>query len=98
MHVPCLPLPTLAAVLTHQLPSQGALVLLDSDSFDDSGNKVCSQRSSVFIRGIGGFGGDRCVSIGVLCGSMGVMSSHILITPHVQRSQGRALEASQPCS
>ena len=73
-------------------------MLLDSDSFDDSGNKVCSQRSSVFIRGIGGFGGDRCVSIGVLCGSMGVMSSHILITPHVQRSQGRALEASQPCS
>lgn len=38
---------------------KGALVLLDSDCFDSSGKKVAFCRASLFIRGIGGFGGDR---------------------------------------
>eukprot|EP00500_Bicosoecida_sp_ms1_P003362 CAMPEP_0203807438 /NCGR_PEP_ID=MMETSP0115-20131106/1069_1 /ASSEMBLY_ACC=CAM_ASM_000227 /TAXON_ID=33651 /ORGANISM="Bicosoecid sp, Strain ms1" /LENGTH=384 /DNA_ID=CAMNT_0050716117 /DNA_START=19 /DNA_END=1170 /DNA_ORIENTATION=+ len=59
------PLPTSGAITCR--PSlggiydkgKGALVLLDSDCFDESGEKVAFCRASLFIRGIGGFGGDR---------------------------------------
>jgi 3-hydroxyacyl-CoA dehydrogenase/3a,7a,12a-trihydroxy-5b-cholest-24-enoyl-CoA hydratase len=37
----------------------GALVLLDVDSYDESGEPVAFNQLSLFIRGLGGFGGDR---------------------------------------
>jgi len=38
---------------------KGALVIVDCNTFDESGKEVCFNQISLFIRGIGGFGGDR---------------------------------------
>lgn len=40
----------------------GMLVVTHVDSFDDKGEKVSFQESSMFIRGMGGFGGERGTS------------------------------------
>jgi len=59
------PLPTTARVTSHGKISQvydkgkGALILVDVTSKDESGEILAVNQSSVFIRGIGGFGGDR---------------------------------------
>ena len=37
----------------------GALVLLEVNSYDDAGESIASNLVSLFIRGIGGFGGER---------------------------------------
>jgi (3R)-3-hydroxyacyl-CoA dehydrogenase / 3a,7a,12a-trihydroxy-5b-cholest-24-enoyl-CoA hydratase / enoyl-CoA hydratase 2 len=37
----------------------GALVLLDVDSYDESGTALAFNQVSLFIRGLGGFGGER---------------------------------------
>ena len=37
----------------------GALLLIDTKSTDENGDEVALNRSSAFIRGIGGFGGER---------------------------------------
>jgi len=59
------PLPTKAAV-THRAriadiydKGTAALVLLDVRSYDESGEELAFNRSSLFIRGLGGFGGER---------------------------------------
>lgn len=38
---------------------KGAVVVTDTTSTDENGNVICLTQSSVFIRGLGGFGGDR---------------------------------------
>lgn len=38
---------------------KGAVVTVDTISKDDKGKEICKNQFSVFIRGIGGFGGDR---------------------------------------
>lgn len=59
------PIPTAASVTSKMKVTgvydkgKGALIFLDSESFDAAGNKLCWQRNSIFIRGIGGFGGER---------------------------------------
>ena len=59
------PLPT-KATLTHRAriadiydKGSAALVLLDVNSYDETGQEVAFNRSSLFIRGLGGFGGER---------------------------------------
>lgn len=59
------PLPTKATV-THRAhiadiydKGSAALVLLDVHSYDESGAELATNRSSLFIRGLGGFGGER---------------------------------------
>ncbi|MCB9451885.1 MAG: MaoC family dehydratase N-terminal domain-containing protein [Anaerolineaceae bacterium] len=37
----------------------GALVITETTSHDEQGTEIAANRSSMFIRGIGGFGGDR---------------------------------------
>lgn len=37
----------------------GALVIVDIESIDEKGNEIAFNRASIFIRGIGNFGGDR---------------------------------------
>ena len=66
------PLPTEATV-THRAriadiydKGSAALVLLDVDTYDETGAKLASNRSSLFIRGLGGFGGERGPSAGGL--------------------------------
>lgn len=59
------PLPTRATITNHAHLSQvydkgsGALILLDISSRDEKGDEVAFNRISVFIRGLGGFGGER---------------------------------------
>jgi 3-hydroxyacyl-CoA dehydrogenase/3a,7a,12a-trihydroxy-5b-cholest-24-enoyl-CoA hydratase len=59
------PLPTEATVTNHGKISKiydkrsGALVLVDISSVDERGNEVAFNQFSLFLRGIGGFGGDR---------------------------------------
>ncbi len=59
------PLPTKATV-THRAriadiydKGSAALVLLDVRSYDEAGEELAFNRSSLFIRGMGGFGGER---------------------------------------
>ena len=59
------PLPT-KATLTHRAriadiydKGSAALVLLDVHSYDEADREVAFNRSSLFIRGLGGFGGER---------------------------------------
>ena len=66
------PLPT-KATLTHRAriadiydKGSAALVLLDVDTYDETGAKLATNRSSLFIRGLGGFGGERGPSAGGL--------------------------------
>ena len=59
------PLPTRATVTNHAHianiydKGSGALVLLDVDTVDEQGEAIAYNRVSLFIRGIGGFGGER---------------------------------------
>ena len=59
------PLPTAARVTSRGRISQvydkgrGALILVDVTTQDKSGDVLAFNQSSIFIRGIGGFGGDR---------------------------------------
>jgi len=38
---------------------KGALVIVDCNTYDENGKEICFNQISLFIRGIGGFGGDR---------------------------------------
>lgn len=40
----------------------GVLILIDAHSFDEAGNEVAFNQSSIFIRSLGGFGGERGAS------------------------------------
>ena len=42
---------------------KGAVVIFDVESRDVSGSLLATSRSSVFIRGIGGFGGEKYVMV-----------------------------------
>lgn len=59
------PLPVPATVTTSLNISQiydkgsGMLITIEGDSVDESGTTLALSRSSLFIRGLGGFGGDR---------------------------------------
>lgn len=59
------PLPTAATITNHAHISHiydkgsGALVILDIASVDEHGNDIAFNQISAFIRGIGGFGGER---------------------------------------
>lgn len=59
------PLPTTATVTNHAHISQiydkgsGALLILDISSVDENGVELAFNQISVFIRGLGGFGGER---------------------------------------
>lgn len=59
------PLPTKATITNKARiadiydKGSGALVLLDVDTYDEQGNELAYNRVSLFIRGIGGFGGER---------------------------------------
>ncbi len=37
----------------------GALLILESSTLDESGNEIALNRSALFVRGMGGFGGER---------------------------------------
>lgn len=58
------PLPTAAHVTSHGRISQvydkgsGALIMVDVTSVDEAGETLAFNQSSLFIRGLGGFGGD----------------------------------------
>jgi 3-hydroxyacyl-CoA dehydrogenase/3a,7a,12a-trihydroxy-5b-cholest-24-enoyl-CoA hydratase len=70
------PLPTAARVTSRGRISQiydkggGALFIIDSTSEDESGQTIAINQSSIFIRGIGGFGGER-----------GPSTSHVNLPP-----------------
>ena len=59
------PLPTRATVISHARvgavydKGSGALFHLDVTSEDETGKQIAFNRYSVFVRGLGGFGGDR---------------------------------------
>ncbi len=48
--------PTITAVYDK---GKGALIVVESPSFDENGRQIAFNRSSFFIRGLGGFGGER---------------------------------------
>jgi 3-hydroxyacyl-CoA dehydrogenase/3a,7a,12a-trihydroxy-5b-cholest-24-enoyl-CoA hydratase len=58
-------LPTTATLTTHAHISQvydkgsGALIMLDISTVDEEGEEVAFNQLSAFIRGLGGFGGER---------------------------------------
>jgi len=64
------PLPAAAQITSYGRISQvydkggGALLLMDMTSEDESGEVIAFNQISIFIRGIGGFGGDRGPSSG----------------------------------
>jgi len=64
------PLPTAAQITNYGKISHvydkggGALLLIDMTSKDESGEEIAFNQISIFIRGIGGFGGDRGPSSG----------------------------------
>jgi hypothetical protein len=51
---------------------KGVVLQIDTVSKDEKGSEVAFARSSVFIRGIGGYGGDRCVAC---CGAKAFVTS-----------------------
>ena len=59
------PLPTAAAFTNHAHISHvydkgsGAVILMETSTLDETGAEIALNRSSFFVRGIGGFGGDR---------------------------------------
>jgi len=59
------PLPTFGSLTTQSKISniydkgKGALVILDAITKDDKGQELCKNQISLYIRGIGGFGGER---------------------------------------
>ena len=59
------PLPTAATFTNHAHISHvydkgsGALLIMETHSLDDNGEEVALNRSAFFVRGMGGFGGDR---------------------------------------
>ncbi|MFO7683302.1 MAG: MaoC/PaaZ C-terminal domain-containing protein [Chloroflexota bacterium] len=59
------PLPTTAAFTNHAHISHiydkgsGAVILMETYTLDEAGAEIALNRSSFFVRGIGGFGGDR---------------------------------------
>lgn len=59
------PIPTIATLINRAKISQiydkgkGALVIVDVTSTDEQGNEIAFNQSSLFIRGIGNFGGQR---------------------------------------
>ena len=63
------PLPPSATVISRARIAEihdkgsGMLIHVDVDSATDSGEKLCSARTSVFIRGIGSYGGERGASL-----------------------------------
>jgi 3-hydroxyacyl-CoA dehydrogenase/3a,7a,12a-trihydroxy-5b-cholest-24-enoyl-CoA hydratase len=64
------PLPTSATITNHASianiydKGKGALALLDVRSTNENGEEIAFNRSSVYIRGLGGFGGERGPSTG----------------------------------
>jgi len=62
------PIPASATITSHMKianifdKGSGMLVVTHVESFDDLGEKVAFQESSMFIRGMGGFGGERGTS------------------------------------
>ena len=71
------PLPTAATFTNHAHISHvydkgsGAVLIMETSTRDDNGEEIALNRSSFFVRGIGGFGGDR--------GPSGKISSGLLI-------------------
>ena len=65
----CQPLPPAARVTSTIKVAEildkgsGMLVVIDIESVDEAGAKLCVNRTSVFIRGLGGFGGARGSSV-----------------------------------
>lgn len=59
------PIPTAGDLITHGVvrglydKGKGALLVIDSHTMDKSGKEIVFNQISLFIRGIGGFGGDR---------------------------------------
>ena len=50
-------------LITVDTMMQGVVLICDTSSVNAAGEEVAFSRSSVFIRGIGGYGGDRCATV-----------------------------------